>query len=136
MKPAEIEHPTVFFDGVCGICNRFVDFLLKADSKAVLRFAPLQGETAERLLPQLPRDEGEWAVVYVDRGRTSTESDAVFEILRKLGGFWALPGLGRWLPRALRNAGYRFVARRRYRWFGRRDACRIPSPEERARFLP
>ena len=128
--------PIIFFDGVCGMCNRFVDLILGIDRKGVFRFAPIQGETAEQLLPPLSEAPQEWSMFYLDKGGIYKESDAFIEIYRHLGGVWGFLSLLRLVPRGIRDFVYRTVARNRYRWFGKRDACRIPSPEERSRFLP
>ncbi len=128
--------PVIFFDGVCGMCNRFVDVVLRADRKGVFRFAPLQGETARRLLPPLPADPREWSLLYLDERGLHDQSDASLGVYRRLGGAWRLLGLALFVPRAVRTPVYRWIARNRYRWFGRRDACRVPTEAERSRFLP
>ncbi len=130
------EHPIVFFDGVCVMCNAFVDRALRADKRGVLRFAPLQGETARRLLPPLTDDVERWSLLYLDERGVHDQSDVFLEASRRMGGVWGLVSLLRFVPRAIRNPIYRFVARNRYRWFGRRETCRLPTPAERARFLP
>ena len=124
----------VLFDGLCGLCDRLVGFALAADRAHRLRFAPLQGRTARALL-----GDGAGAVdslaVAVD-GVVLQRSAAVLAVLACLGGPWRLlAAAGRLLPGPLREAGYRFVAARRYRWFGRKDACRRPRPEEQEFFL-
>lgn len=125
----------VFFDGVCHLCNGFVDFAIARDRHRRLRFAPLQGETAKRLLPDTDRARLESVVLSHD-GRLFRESAAVLEIFRLLGGGLGLLGaLGKIVPAFLRDPLYRFVARRRRKWFGERDACRLPTPEERGRLL-
>jgi predicted DCC family thiol-disulfide oxidoreductase YuxK len=129
-------HPIIFFDGVCGMCNRFVDVVLRADRHGTFRFAPLQGETASQRLPALPEDPTEWSLVYLDERGIHDQSDASLEIYRRLGGAWWLLSLLRLVPRAVRNALYPVIARNRYRWFGRRSTCRVPGPAERERFLP
>lgn len=131
----------ILFDGVCGLCDRSVRFLLARDRRRRLRFAPLSGETAARLLPQLNLPPGGDSLVFLRRsGATwvaSLRSAAVLEAAAALGGLWAaLARLGRLVPRRLADALYDAVARRRYRWFGRRSNCRIPSPGEADRFLP
>ena len=138
MSSAE-RHPDraiIFFDGVCGMCNRFVDIVLAMDSKAVFRFAPLQGQTARDLLPPLPPDPRDWSMIYLDERGTHVESDASLQVYRRLGGIWWLLSLGLLVPRWVRNPIYRVIARNRYRWFGTRDSCRVPTEEERDRFLP
>ncbi len=128
--------PIVFFDGVCGLCNATVDLLLRIDTRQIFLFAPLQGETARRALGVPPADASEWSILLLDERGLHQRSDAALEICRRLGWPWALLGLLRWVPRGLRDAGYRVIARNRYRWFGRHETCRVPTPEERERFLP
>ena len=125
----------VFFDGVCGLCNRTVDKLVRMDKKASLRFAPLQGSTAHEILPAGMADALE-SVVYWREGVVLNGADAALRILTDLGGWRAVYGLLWIVPRALRNAVYRWIARNRYRWFSKREMCRLPTPEERERFLP
>jgi predicted DCC family thiol-disulfide oxidoreductase YuxK len=128
--------PILFFDGVCGLCNRSVDFVLTRDRAGKLRFAPLQGETARRVLGA-PDVESLKTVVLVDQRGTHRRSSAVVRVLWTLGGFWKAAGGLLWLvPKPLRELGYRFVARNRYRWFGRKESCRLPTADERGRFLP
>ncbi|MFQ5667425.1 MAG: thiol-disulfide oxidoreductase DCC family protein [Candidatus Binatia bacterium] len=130
------ERPIIFFDGMCVMCNRFVDVILRADKRGVFQFAPLQGETARRLLPPLADDSCEWSVLYLDERGVHDQSDASLEIYRRLGSWWWLLSLVRLVPRCIRNPVYRMIARHRYQWFGKRDTCRLPSTAERARFLP
>lgn len=129
-------HPVLFFDGVCGLCNTTVNRLIRWDGAGVLRFAPLQGETASRVLPK--EDVTTLAsVVLLDGGGTHRRTDAVVRVLRHLGGRYRLLAAALWLiPRPLRDVGYRFVAKFRYRVFGKKDTCRLPTAEERGRFLP
>lgn len=121
----------VFFDGVCGFCNHSVNFLMARDADRQLRFAPLQGQTAEQRLPADLRQNLD-SLVFVSNGRTYLRSAAVVRILKTLGGKWALAGTALWLvPLPVRDLGYRVIARIRYRLFGRRESCRLPKPEER-----
>jgi predicted DCC family thiol-disulfide oxidoreductase YuxK len=118
------------------MCNTFVDFVTRIDRKKTFLFAPLQGTTARELLPPLADDAREWSMIYVDEIGVHDQSDASLEVYRRLGGLWCLLSLIRYVPRFLRNPIYRVVARNRYRWFGKRDSCRIATNEEKARFLP
>lgn len=134
-RPAA-DGPVIFFDGVCGLCNHFVNFVLPRDKQHVFRFAPLQGETARVLLPPSDVEDVSTVVVLSQEGLLRQSSAAVY-ILRRLGGVWAIVGALLWIiPRPLRNLGYKLVARYRYLLFGKKEACRMPSPEERAMFLP
>lgn len=133
---ASAGHPVIFFDGVCGLCNRTVDFVIARDRARVFRFAPLQGETAQRLL-QIAPDQPLNSMALVDGCGVHWRTDAVCRMLKELGGAWRVAGsLLRLVPRPIRNWGYDLVARNRYRWFGKKETCRLPMPEERALFLP
>lgn len=126
----------VFFDGVCGLCNRAVDRLLQIDRrKKLLRFAPLQGETAHKRLPAGMADAMTTAV-YLRDGEVLRGSDATLQIMIDFGGWRKLYRLLRVFPRSWHEAVYHWVARNRYRWFKQSEACRLPTPEERERFLP
>jgi predicted DCC family thiol-disulfide oxidoreductase YuxK len=133
----------VLYDGACGLCQRSVRLLLRADRRGVLSFTPLQGETAAALTAtgRLPAGLGLSSMAFLRGGGTACEdvlvrSDAVLAALTSAGGPWRLAGALRIVPRRLRDAVYDAVARRRYAWFGPADACRLPTPAERARFLP
>jgi predicted DCC family thiol-disulfide oxidoreductase YuxK len=127
----------VFFDGVCGLCDKTVRFLVRHDRRDRLRFAPLQGETARRVLPPLGGRPEELDTIYVvtAAGKLLQRSRAVLFAVTALGGGWRLLGILRVVPRPILDLGYRLVARLRYRLFGRFETCSIPSPEERSRFL-
>jgi predicted DCC family thiol-disulfide oxidoreductase YuxK len=129
---------TILFDGVCNLCNGFVQFVIRHDSSGRFRFAALQSESGQALLAAhgvTPAAEGPETVMLVADGQVYTHSTAVLHIARGLGGAWGLLYAGRVLPRAWRDALYRFVARHRYQWFGRQDACMLPTPELAQRFL-
>lgn len=122
----------IFFDGVCNLCNAFVDFVIRRNS--AYRFASLQGKTAaETLPPEMIRDLP--SVVLQSGDGIFTESTAALKVLKNLGGLWFLVSIFLLVPEFLRDPIYRFIGRHRYSWFGRRDTCRLPSPDERSRFL-
>jgi predicted DCC family thiol-disulfide oxidoreductase YuxK len=125
----------VFFDGVCGMCNHLVDFILKRDRQGRILLAPLQGETAQSLLP--PGDRGNLSSLLLRKeGCWYRRSAAVVRILWTLGGVWNVLGWLLWvIPLPLRDLGYRMTARLRYRLFGKKETCRLPTPEERGRLL-
>lgn len=129
-------HSILFFDGVCGLCNRFVDLILRADSGDRFRYAPLQGETAQHMLGRQEQTGGPRSFVFLEKDRLFEQSNAVLLALSRLGGAWRLVAVLYVVPRPLRDFVYRIVARNRYRWFGKRDVCRVPTPEEQDRFLP
>ncbi|MDA0296862.1 MAG: DCC1-like thiol-disulfide oxidoreductase family protein [Planctomycetota bacterium] len=126
----------VFYDGECGLCERCVDWCLTRDRHRHLRFAPLQGTTFASIdAPMKPTDLS--TMVVWDSGGLHEESDATLALLKGVGGHWRrLASIGRMVPRSLRNIVYRFIAKRRYGWFGTADACRLPSEDDKARFLP
>jgi predicted DCC family thiol-disulfide oxidoreductase YuxK len=127
--------PIIFFDGVCGLCNRFIDFVIARDRAGLFRFATLQGETARERLPEADLDLNTM-VLWEEQG-ILRKSTAAARILTRLGGVWGWCGTAlRLVPRPLRDVGYSFVARNRYRIFGKKVTCRMPSAAERARFLP
>lgn len=132
----QLQKPTIFFDGVCGMCNAFVNRVLQIDQKQTFVFAPLQGSTARDVLPPVADDAREWSMVYVDEDGVHDQSDALLKIYGRLGGIWRLLSWLRLVPRFIRNPVYGAIARNRYRWFGKSDACRVPTIGERAHFLP
>lgn len=127
--------PIVFFDGVCSLCNGFVDFLVSADhGRLRLHIASLQGATAKERLP--PEFSAQLAsIVYWEEGKISTESTAVLRIWKHLGFPWTLFYVFILVPEFLRNWVYRFIAKHRYKWFGKRESCRLPTASERVYFL-
>lgn len=122
----------LFFDGECNLCNGFVDFMLRHQTKVQQKFAPLQGHTAKSLIPALSQKMG--SVVYLRDDKVYEDSEAAILAVADLGGIWSGISALLWLPRSLRDAIYRLVASRRYAWFGRRS-CRIPTAEEQSHFL-
>jgi predicted DCC family thiol-disulfide oxidoreductase YuxK len=125
----------IFFDGVCNLCNGFVDFLIRHDHKQRFLYASLQGETAATLLEQRDR-ESLSTVVYYDQGTVTRKSRAVIKIFSELGGVWRLLAILRVVPPPLADSIYNLISRNRYRWFGKRESCRLPTPQERALFRP
>ena len=126
----------LFFDGICGLCNKAVDFVLVRDLRLRVKFAPLQGDTARALLAPADRENLDSMVFWME-GVTYRKSAAAVRVLWQLGFGWQVVGALLWLvPLPLRNLGYEIVARNRYRFFGKRETCRLPTPAERARFLP
>jgi predicted DCC family thiol-disulfide oxidoreductase YuxK len=135
-------HPILLYDGVCGLCNGLVQFILRRDRTAIFRFAALQSPIAARILERHGADAADLDTVYVvidyDRPSESllSRSDAIIFVLKKIRGFWhASAFVMKIVPRPVRDLGYRFVARIRYRIFGRYDTCPLPTENTRARFL-
>jgi predicted DCC family thiol-disulfide oxidoreductase YuxK len=141
-NPPPMPHPILLYDGVCGLCNRFVQFILRRDADAVFRFGSLQSPLARQILARHGADPADLDTVYVVLSydlpdeRLLPRSDAVIFILRKLGARrHTLGHLLQLVPRPLRDWGYRIVARNRYRIFGRSEICMLPAPEYRDRFM-
>jgi predicted DCC family thiol-disulfide oxidoreductase YuxK len=130
------ENPVILFDGVCNFCNGAINFVLNQDKKGSFRFAPLQSEAGRRLLQQyhLPTDEFE-SFVLIDDGKVYTKSSAALRVMNKLPWYWKEAQIFRVIPTIFRDAIYDFIARNRYKWFGKKDQCMLPTPEMRSRFL-
>jgi predicted DCC family thiol-disulfide oxidoreductase YuxK len=127
----------VVFDGVCVACNRSVDFLLRHDRARRYRFAAMQSPAGHALMARHGIDPADPAsFLLIEGGDAFRDSEGVVRVLAGLGGAWRCARFALWVPRALRDALYRWFARHRFRWFGRRDACRVPTAEEAERFLP
>jgi predicted DCC family thiol-disulfide oxidoreductase YuxK len=131
-----VDAPILFFDGVCGLCDRLVQFVLRHDKRARFRFATLQGDAATQTLGHFGKDPTDLDTVYVlADAQLLAKSRAIFYVLRELGLPWSLVALFRVLPRAITDWLYDRVAKNRYRLFGKMESCRLPSPEEKARFV-
>ena len=126
----------VLFDGVCNLCNRSVQLLLKIDRKKRLIFGSLQSEKAQSILEQYGVNPAEMnSILFVKDGKIYRESDAILNICKTIGGIWKIFYLFIFLPRFLRNPLYRLIARHRYQWFGKRESCLLPSSEWKERFM-
>jgi predicted DCC family thiol-disulfide oxidoreductase YuxK len=134
------KQPILFFDGVCGLCNRAVDFVLQEDRDQKFLFAPLQGETFKALVkdhPEASAVDSAFVLCYTAQGeQLLMRSDAIFYIVGQLPQFRWIARIGHFIPRPIRDAVYRLIASTRYRVWGKRDSCRLPTPEEKQRFLP
>jgi predicted DCC family thiol-disulfide oxidoreductase YuxK len=129
-------HPIVLFDGVCNLCNGAVQFILRRDPGGGFRFASLQSPFGEELRARLGIDpQAVDSIILVEGDRWYKESDAALRIAHGMSGAWRALGVLRLIPRPLRNAVYRWIARNRYRWFGKQETCWLPTPELRERFL-
>lgn len=135
------DHPVLLYDGLCGFCDATVRFVMKHDRRGVLRFATLQGDFAREVIARHPELAGVDSLVLVEQDpRTGAErvyvrSTGALRVARYLGGVWHLARALAIVPRFLRDLLYDAFARVRYRVFGRYDACPLPSPEQRARFI-
>lgn len=129
-------HPVIFFDGVCNLCTGSVQFIIKHDPKQYFRFASLQSELGQQFLQQngLSADTFDSFIVW-ENGKYYTESTAALRVARKLSGLWPALYAFILLPAFIRNSVYRLIARNRYRWFGKKEACWIPTAELNSLFL-
>jgi predicted DCC family thiol-disulfide oxidoreductase YuxK len=126
----------VLFDGVCNLCNAAVRFVIDRDPNARFRFAALDSEAARALLQTAPLPAALLdSIVLVEEEGVFTRSDAALRIARRLTFPWPLAYVFILVPRVLRDALYDWIARHRYRWFGRRETCMLPTPELKGRFL-
>lgn len=125
----------VVFDGVCHLCSGWVQFLLRHDAARRNSFASMQGDTGQRLMREHGIDPADpSSFLLVRDGRAQTDSDAVISVVTGLGGAWELANVLRAIPRALRDPVYRWIARHRYRVFGKRATCYLPTADTAARF--
>lgn len=126
----------VLFDGVCNLCNAVVKFIIRHDPKAKFRFASLQSESGQILIAKIGLAvESINTLVYIKSNMFYIKSSAVLRILRGLGGGWILLFSLILIPRFLRDLAYDFIAKRRYRYFGKSDSCMMPAPEYQGRFM-
>jgi predicted DCC family thiol-disulfide oxidoreductase YuxK len=126
----------ILFDGVCNFCNSSINFVIDHDSQKRFKFASLQSEVGQQYLAQFSRNKKDFdSVLLVKNGRVFEKSDAALHIARHLDGAWKWLYFLRWVPRVIRDMIYDLVAKNRYRIFGKSDACRLPNPELRERFL-
>ena len=131
-----MNEPILFFDGVCNLCNRSIDFLIRKDRSGSLRFAPLQGKFAGVEVPELADQSVLSSIVFKDSTGMYLRSDAVLKALQVCGGGWSIVAkVALWVPRPIRDFVYRVIAANRYKLWGRKETCRIPTDEERAKFL-
>jgi len=128
----------ILFDGVCNLCSASVRFIVERDRDAVFKFASIQSDVGKRLMEEhgVAVPEGDpTSIVLIENGRVFDRSTAALHITRRLRGIWKLGWAFVVVPRFVRDAVYDVVAKHRYRWFGKKDACMVPTPELRTRFL-
>ena len=133
LKTISKEHPIIAFDGVCNLCNGFIQWLIKRDKKKVFRYTTLQSEMGESLIANIDV-EGE-SVILVHKGNLYTLSDVGLKCMSILGGFWIPLSWLIYVPKFLRDGVYNWIARNRYKWFGKAEACMVPDASIRSLFL-
>ena len=128
--------PVILFDGVCNFCNYWVNFAIKRDPEKKLKFTTLQGETAKQVLPKYNINPTSLSsVIFIDNGNAYTQSSASIRICKYLNGGWKLFYGLMIIPKFIRDFFYNIIARNRYKWFGKKESCMVPTPELRERFL-
>ncbi len=128
--------PIILFDGICNFCNSAVNFTIKRNSKSNILFAPMQSEAGQRLLKQynLPLTDMQ-SFIFIDQGTVYKQSTGALRVCRHLRGLWPLCYYFIIVPGFIRDGIYNWIAKNRYKWFGVRKQCMIPSPGVKARFL-
>ncbi|NNE30473.1 MAG: thiol-disulfide oxidoreductase DCC family protein [Saprospiraceae bacterium] len=129
-------NPVLLFDGVCNLCNGFVQFVIERDPKAKFHFAALQSDPGKKLLSEQDQELGGLdTVILVQKGKVYTKSDVALRVSQGLSGLWPLLQIFFIVPKFIRDPLYDWVAKNRYRWFGKMEQCMIPTPELSSRFL-
>mgnify|MGYP001551670184 FL=1 len=130
------EQPIILFDGVCNLCNSAVNFVIKRDKKSVLKFAALQSSIARKFLldNKLPVTDLS-SFVFVEKGVIYTKSTGALRVCRYLNGLWPLMYGLIIVPPFIRDSIYKWISKNRYRWFGKKEICMIPTPDIKSRFL-
>ena len=126
---------TILFDGVCNLCNGSVNWIIDRDKKNEFTFSALQSDFAKKRLKEVGHADYMDSIVLDDEGKIFTESDAVLRILKHLGGIYSLSVVFLIVPTFIRNFVYKTIANNRYKWFGKQETCRVPTPELKAKFL-
>ena len=126
----------ILFDGVCNFCNSAVNFVIKRDKNNLIQFSPLQTEIAHELLARhkLPTEDMK-SFIFIEEGKSYTQSTAALKVCRYLTGLWPLLYSFIIIPRFIRDGIYKLIAKNRYKWFGQKTECMIPTPELLAKFL-
>lgn len=132
----EKKHKIILFDGVCNLCNSSVTFAIKRDKNDIFRFAALQSEIGMQLISKFKIDTSQTdSIILVEGSKYYEKSSAALHIAKHLSGGWPLLYGFIILPKFIRNAVYDFIAKNRYKWFGKKESCMIPTPELQAKFL-
>lgn len=127
----------ILFDGVCNLCNGAIQFIIKRDKKDNFRYAPLQSAIGRKFLQERNIDTSEIdSIILIEPGVAYyTKASAALKIGQNFGGVWSLVQVFEWIPESISNFFYDIIAKNRYKWFGKKEACMIPTPELKAKFL-
>jgi predicted DCC family thiol-disulfide oxidoreductase YuxK len=131
-----VQTSVILFDGVCNLCNGWVRFVIRRDPNGIFRFAAQQTPAGRAIIEdRIGGSDQLSSIILIEDHAIYVESDAILQILTRLGAPWSWVALFRIIPRRIRDACYRFIANHRYRWFGRTEVCQVPSAELRSRFI-
>ncbi|MCF6410166.1 thiol-disulfide oxidoreductase DCC family protein [Pseudalkalibacillus salsuginis] len=125
----------LLFDGECNLCNGIVQFVIKRDPNTKFQFAALQSETGQKLLKEYDLPNQFDSFIMIEGGKAYQKSSAALRVVSHLNGGWRLFTVFKIIPTPIRDVIYNFIARNRYKWFGKRDSCMIPTPDIKSRFL-
>ena len=125
----------VLFDGYCHLCSGTVKFILKHDRKKQFLFSPLEGEISQKICEQLQIPDSIDSVILIENQHYFIQSDAILRIANHLGGIFKLALVSKILPKSWRDQLYKWISHNRFNWFGRKDSCMMPTPEQKDRFL-
>ncbi|GBF18999.1 MULTISPECIES: thiol-disulfide oxidoreductase DCC family protein [Arenibacter] len=127
----------ILFDGVCNLCNSSVQYVIRRDKSNAYRFAALQSEIGKKLVEQRGIDTSQIdSIILIEPGVAYyTKSTAALKIARSFGGVWQLTSVFEWIPEKIRDWVYDYIAKNRYKWYGKKEVCMVPSPENNERFL-
>jgi predicted DCC family thiol-disulfide oxidoreductase YuxK len=129
-------HPIILFDGICNLCNGAVQYVIKHDPEGLFRFASLQSDSGQQLLAEYRLQQTDFnSFVLIDENKVFTRSTAALRVAKKLKGLIRLSGGFIFVPSLIRDGVYDLIAKNRYKWFGKKDSCMIPTPELESRFL-
>ncbi len=136
MSTPEVRNQVILFDGVCNLCNGFVQFVINRDPSGIYRFAPLQSETGKKLISRFDLSYDKFdSIILIENNNYYLKSTAALKIVRSLGALWPLLYAFILIPRSIRDYFYDIVARNRYKWYGKRVECMIPGADIKSRFL-
>lgn len=128
--------PIILFDGICNFCNSAVNFTIKRDKNKTIKFTPLQSEVGKALIKEYGFPENDMSsFLLIENGKLYNKSTAALKVCRHLKGLWPFCYVFIIVPAFIRNAVYDFIAKNRYKWFGQKEECMVPTPDVRARFL-
>lgn len=137
MEELPIDKKIILFDGVCNLCDATVQYVIKKDVKDVFRFVAIQSELGQKIINYIKVDTSQTdsIILYIPGKAYFVKADAAFNIAKELGGLISLTSIFSVLPKFLKNFGYDFVAKNRYKWYGKKDSCMMPTPELKSKFL-